>query len=297
MDAKDMHTFLALSRLLHFGRASEVCHMSPSALSRCIKRMEDELGCALFIRDKRRVSLTPSGRLFITFCEESLARRSVLDHSLRMESTELHGELRLYCSVTASYSFLLNILPAFRVKHPGIEIKLRTGDQALSVERVLAGDDDIVIAAEPDKLSARLRFHELGRSKLRFIAPNMPCAVREMLEEPDINWEKLPVIIAETGIARRRLDEWFERREIKPCQYAQVSGHEAIVTMVGLGFGVALVPEIVIASSPLKSSVLPIDIEPEFQPFGIGVCALAKRLDDPLVKAFWDVASQPGLNE
>jgi len=297
MDGKEMRAFLALAKVLHFGRASEVCHISPSALSRGIKRMEDELGSELFIRDKRSVSLTSAGRLLITYCEESLARREALGHSLHKEAVELQGELRLFCSVTASYNFLLKILPAFRLKHPGIDLKLHTGDQALSIERALTGEDDIVIAAEPEKLSSRLRFQELGRSTLRFIAPNTPCLVKDMLEGVDLDWESIPMIVAETGIARRRADQWFKHRGIKPYLYAQVSGHEAIVTMVGLGFGVAVVPEIVIASSPLKGSVQVMDVEPEFHLFGIGVCALAQRLEDPLVRAFWDIAANSRFGE
>jgi LysR family positive regulator for ilvC len=297
MDVREMQAFLSLASLLHFGRASEACHMSPSALSRSIKRTEDELGAELFRRDKRSVSLTPAGKLFISYCEESLARRSALEYSLNRETAELQGELRLYCSVTASYSYLQKILPAFRLQHPGIELKLRTGDQARSIARALAGEDDIVIAAEPQKMPSRLKFQELGRSTLRFIAPTTPCVVKDLLEPELIDWESLPFIVAETGIARERLDHWFKSKGIKPYRYAQVSGHDAIVTMVGLGFGVALVPEIVINSSPLKSGVQFLEVEPNFSSFGIGICALASRMEDPLAKAFWGVAANLSAGE
>jgi LysR family positive regulator for ilvC len=292
MEAREMNALLVLARVLHFGRASELCHMSPSALSRCIKRLEQDFGQELFVRDKRSVALTPAGKLVASYCEEVLVRREQLDHSLVNDTAELQGELRLYCSVTASYSFLARILPAFRIKHPGIELKLSTGDQARSVDRVLAGEEDIVIAAQPEKLPAKLRYQELGRSTLRFIGPTIPCAVKEKLDEVEVDWRELPLILAETGIARRRVDAWFKRRGVKPSPYAQVSGHEAMVTMVGLGFGIAVVPEIVIANSPLKDSVKILDMEPEFEAFGIGLCAMARSLEDPVVKAFWDVATE-----
>ncbi len=292
VETREMKALLILARVLHFGRASELCHMSPSALSRCIKRVEMDFGQELFVRDKRSVVLTPAGKLVANYCEEALARREQLEHSLVSDATELLGELRLYCSVTASYSFLAKILPAFRIKHPGIELKLSTGDQARSVDRVLAGEEDIVIAAQPEKLASKLRYQELGRSTLRFIGPTIPCAVKDRLDEGEVDWRELPLILAETGIARRRVDAWFKRRGIKPNQYAQVSGHEAMVTMVGLGFGIAVVPEIVIANSPLKDSVRILEMEPEFEPFGIGLCAMARSLEDPIVKAFWSVATE-----
>ena len=57
-----------LADSLHFGRASEASHVSPSALSRSIQRLEDELGIRLFERNNRSVSLTHAGSLFLELC-------------------------------------------------------------------------------------------------------------------------------------------------------------------------------------------------------------------------------------
>ncbi len=266
--------------------------MSPSALSRCIKRLEDEVGHPLFVRDKRSVSLTPAGKVFQEYAQDSLARWELLEHKLNSEATELQGEIRLYCSVTASYSFLSRILAAFRLKHPGIEIKLHTGDQAYSIDRVQAGEDDIVVAAHPGSLPSRLSFQPMARSALRLIAPSTPCYIKELVSESPLPWDRLPVILPETGVTRKLADQWFRRSGIKPYKYAQVSGHEAIVGMVGLGFGVAMVPEVVIAGSPLRESIQLLSVSPELEPFDIGLCVMTKRLDDSLVKAFWDIAAE-----
>jgi len=61
MDYGALHLFLHLSRTLHFGKTSRECHLSPSALSRTIQRLEGEVGQALFERDQRSVSLTTAG--------------------------------------------------------------------------------------------------------------------------------------------------------------------------------------------------------------------------------------------
>ena len=66
---------------------------------------------------------------------------------------------------------------------------------------------------------------------------------------------------------------------IKPNIYASVSGHEAIVSMVGLGFGVGLVPELVINNSPLKDKIQILNVEPALQPFAIGLCAVEPAPD------------------
>src|SRR5690606_30075247 len=64
MDFAELRLFLHLSRSLHFGRTSTECHISPSALSRAIQRLERDVGHALFARDNRSVELTPKGKRF-----------------------------------------------------------------------------------------------------------------------------------------------------------------------------------------------------------------------------------------
>ncbi|WP_101759641.1 HTH-type transcriptional activator IlvY [Oceanicoccus sp. KOV_DT_Chl] len=295
MDTKDLQLFLNLSETLHFGQTGEAMHLSASAVSRTIRRMEDEVGQRLLERDNRTVRLTEIGRQFQGYARQALGQWQSFHQSVKRETEGLKGEISVFCSVTATYSVLLGVLESFRLRYPDIEIKLRTGDQADAIGHLLAGDDDIAIAARPDKLSSRLQFQTLTHSPLQFIYPRMHCAVESQLRRyldanSPIPWQAIPFIVSERGLARTRLDHWFRGRGIKPDIYAQVSGHEAIVSMVGLGFGVGVVPELVLANSPLKDKVEVIDVQPPLTPFAIGLAASAQRLENPLVKAFWDCA-------
>ena len=139
MDIRTLRQFTQLAETLHFGRASEACHVSPSALSRNIRMLEDEAGTALFERDNRRVALTPAGGLFLDYARDALAQWDAVRGTLLEQADALHGELSIYCSVTASYSFLFHLLSRFRSDHPAIEIKLHTGDPEHAMQRVQAG--------------------------------------------------------------------------------------------------------------------------------------------------------------
>ena len=79
MDSHSLRLFLSLADNLHFGRTSREQHVSPSALSRSIKQLEDELGAALFVRDNRSVRLTREGQQFREYASvvlhEGLANR------------------------------------------------------------------------------------------------------------------------------------------------------------------------------------------------------------------------------
>ncbi|QEW05407.1 HTH-type transcriptional activator IlvY [Nitrincola iocasae] len=289
MDSKSLQHFLMLADTLHFSRASAACHISPSTLSRTIKQLEDELGVSLFIRDNRSVSLTAEGRRLQTYARETLQQWQTLRSTLQADQQELQGELSMYCSVTASYSFLYEILSRFRQDYPRIEIKLHTGDPAEAIQRVQNGTEDIAIGARPDHLPQDIAFRSITRSPLVFITPADQPDLQQRLSgvASKANWQDVPMILSEAGLARKRSDHWFRSLGIKPLIYAQVSGNEAIVSMVSLGFGVGLVPQIVLDNSPLASRVTALKVSPELTPFEVGIFALENKLRHPLIHAFW----------
>jgi LysR family positive regulator for ilvC len=281
MDFRALKQFVVLAESLHFGRASETSHVSPSALSRSIRRLEDVLGVTLFERNNRSVALTRAGGLFLTYARDSLGQWEAIRNVLMEESGELHGEISMYCSVTASYSFLFDILTRFRRDHPHVELKLHTGDPEDAIPRVLAGEEDIAIGAKPGRLQAGLAFRLIEYSPLEFIASNNHPA-------PNMaDWSENPMILPERGLARRRLDDWFRSLGVQPRIYAQVAGNEAIVSMVSLGFGVGVVPRIVLENSPLSHTIRVLDVKPRLEDYEVGLFALEKKLASPLINSFW----------
>ena len=97
------------------------------------------------------------------------------------------------------------------------------------------------------------------------------------------------MILSESGVSRTRVDEWFRQHDISPRIYAQVTGNEAIVSMVSLGFGIGVVPKIVLDNSPLMDRIRVLDVTPELEPYDIGLFTLKKNLKNPLVDAFWSL--------
>jgi LysR family positive regulator for ilvC len=289
MDVRQLRQFLHLAEALHFGRASAASNVSPSALSRSIRQLETELGAVLFDRDNRSVTLTRQGETFLAWAREVLTGWDVVRHTLQEQSGDLQGEVSLYCSVTASYSFLFDLLGKLRRDHPRIELKLHTGDPEHAIGRVMAGSEDIAIGARPDALPAGLAFKPIARSRLVFIAPARgPRLVDSGRRGPDPRqWAATPMILPESGLARQRADQWFRDLGVQPRIYAQVAGNEAIVSMVSLGFGVGVVPEIVLEASPLASQVSTLPLRPALAPYEVGLFTLEKKLRSPLIRAFW----------
>ncbi|PWQ96127.1 HTH-type transcriptional activator IlvY [Leucothrix pacifica] len=291
MNIRTLQHFLALAENLHFGRASDISNISISALSRNIRQLEDSLEVTLFNRDNRTVKLTEEGEKFLKYAREALSQWQIIQNELGESSDELRGEISLYCSVTASYSILFELLNRFRTDFPGIEIKLHTGDPEHAIARVLAGNEEISIAAHPRTLPKGVVFKPITVSPLVFIAPREQLNPEVPIMTPDstIVWSSVPMVLSETGIARNRVDAWFRDMQIKPRIYAQVEGYEAIVSMVSLGLGIGVVPKIVLDNSPLAERIQILDVSPALDAFNIGSFTLKRNLKNPLVDAFWKV--------
>jgi LysR family positive regulator for ilvC len=294
MDTKSLKLFLNLAETLHFGRASELSHISVSALSRNIMQLEESLGVKLFERDNRSVTLTKAGKDFTHYANETINQWDIIRSSLQESSQTLSGELSVYCSVTASYSFLYDILRKFRLAYPQVEIKLHTGDSEHALNKTLSGTEDITMGARPQRLPQGVGFKAIASSPLIFIAPkeNTELIALANIQTPSLmqeNWQKIPMILSEQGVARKNANLWFNDINVTPNIYAQVAGNEAIVSMVSLGFGIGIVPKIVLNNSPLKESVEIVTPPVELPPFNIGLFTLEKKLKNPLVQAFWEL--------
>lgn len=289
MDIRNLKLFRHLAGTLHFARSSQACYITPSALTRVIQRLESDLGERLFIRDNRSVELTPAGMALKRYADDVLQRWDRLNDELSAD-TVLQGELSIYCSVTAAYGILPDIMASYRTSYPGVRIHLETGDAAKALAKLSNQDADMAIAALPDTLPRDFLFQTISQTPLVFISPRQYPGVTIKTAQ-GIDWEKTPLIIPDQGLSRDRIDQWFAKENFVPNIYSQVAGNEAILVMVSLGFGIGLVPRMVLEKSPLFNRVKILDNTPELPPFVIGLCTRKKNLANPRVAALWSIVN------
>ena len=290
MDHNDLKYFIALADTLHFAKAAHKAHISPSALTRAIQRLETETGHDLFVRDRRVVSLTPSGRLFLRFAEGVMAEWEQCRAALERQGDAVRGTLSIYSSITAVYTILSEVLRPFRNHYPEVHVNLSTGTAADAISRVLDGTVDCAVAAMPERLPKKVSFLSLTATSLLFIAPLGFHQIPRFDSRGRVDWQRTPIIMPDRDVARQQQIRWFAEQRITPTVFAEVAGNEAIIAMVSLGFGIGIVPEIVLNQSPLKEKVQVLDVSPPLPPYAIGVVCLSRRQTDPVLEAFCEVA-------
>jgi LysR family transcriptional regulator, positive regulator for ilvC len=269
--------------------------MSPSALTRRIQGLEQELGRALFLRDQRSVELTREGELFRDYVRGELARWSDIKAAIQLDETSPRGDLRIACTVTACHSVLPALLAACRKKYPQVRVRLMTQDASRSLEELERGDVDIAVVPTEDRDDSGLAIQVLGRTDLVFVGPleDDQSGSEFPIEAPPRNpaeLARIPVVMPLSGIERERMEAFFASRGAVPRIVAEVRGNEGVLAMVSLGSGISLVPRLVLEKSPLLSQVRPLFKWPSPAGYNVSLCAKPKTLSRSVARAFWDLS-------
>lgn len=122
LDLRKLRYFVALAEHKHFGRAAQELYIAQPVLSRQIRALERELGCALFVRTTRAVELTPAGE---QLHEEARGVLASVDSAVRRVHEVDRGVQRLVIAFAPGLH-VSNAVRAFTAAHPDVEIALLT---------------------------------------------------------------------------------------------------------------------------------------------------------------------------
>ena len=149
MTLTEMRYVVALARERHFGKAAEACHVSQPALSVALKKVEGQLGAALFERTASDVRITALGERIV-----AQARR-VLEEAVRLEEIAgsggdpMSGPLRVGVIYTIAPYLLPQLIPALHRQAPAMPLFLKENFTANLIPALKAGELDVIVIALP----------------------------------------------------------------------------------------------------------------------------------------------------
>jgi LysR family transcriptional regulator, positive regulator for ilvC len=287
VDFDDLRYFEELAQTLHFARTARTVGMSASALTRRIKALEDQLGHELLLRDHRDVQLTEAGKRFRAFVRLHLEQWEQLQNELRNDSASPVGELKIACTVTACHTLLPNLLSEFRKLYPSITLRLITQDAARSLAQLEAGEVDLAVVPTEPEMSAGVMNIPIAHTELAFIAPAGSPLIEQSKSKRPSDLNELPFVAPVSGLEQSRLSAWLRRHHLSPSIVAEVRGNEGLISMVALGSGIALVPRLVLESSPLRARVVELSHLVPPPGYQISLCAKKSSLSRRVVALFW----------
>lgn len=243
MQLSDLRIFKAVVEEGGIIRAARALHRVQSSVSARIRQLESSIGAALFVREGRRLRLTPRGELLLSYAERMLRLAEEAERALG--DTSPSGVLRLGALESTAASRLPPILAAYHKVHPQVRIELTTAPNDALITALLERRVEAAFVAEAGGNRAGLSMLPLFRERLVLVssASHKPIKVRR-----DVAGDSL--VAFPPGCAYTRVFErWVGRKTLSTLRVLEFNSYHAILACVSAGTGIALVPESVLNSA------------------------------------------------
>ena len=236
MNYAQLRAFHAVANHGGFSRAAAALNLTQPAVSDQVRRLEQDYGVTLFHRKPRDVELTPIGRRLLTvtrrFFEAEDEAREILSAAASLSA----GSLTIFAD--APY-LAMHLIAEFVRQHPGIDIKIQTGNAEQCLDSVLEFRADVAISAakRPD---ARLHYLPLHSEPLvAIMTPAHRLTARRKVKLAQLAEE--PLIFREPESVTRQLFQADLARTGVSCTPAiEVDGREALVEAAAAELGIGI---------------------------------------------------------
>jgi len=252
MELHQLRYFCAVAETGSFSRAAEQCHVAQPSLSQQIIKLEEELGARLFDRLGRSVRLTELGKTFLPRARAVLRELEAAKGDVVERKDFVGGLVTVGVIPTVGPYFLPRVLTSFSRKFPQVRFTIVEEITPVLLERLRAGAIDVAILALP------IRAHEIETTPLlteRLFAAlpkNHRLAKRTALSLKDLRSE--PFLLLRDGHCfRDTAIAACDRARLHPQVIFESGQFSSLLSMVGAGMGVSIVPEMAVErNSPCR---------------------------------------------
>ncbi|WP_416423900.1 LysR family transcriptional regulator [Pseudomonas sp. App30] len=270
---KGIDVFVSVADLGSFTAAAERLHLSISAVSKSIARLEARLGARLFNRTTRRMALTEAGQTFYRTCTAVLCDLEQVELALGAEQGEPHGHLRI--DLPASYG-RLHVLPLildFVKQHPRLLPHVSFSDRF--VDPVQDGIDIVVRIGGADAWPAALAHRYIGAQRMIFCAApaylarqGVPQSADDLDHHHCVGYGQNDGLVGPWYFKGRQPGE-MERRIMHP--HIAVGDGEGEVMAALAGLGIAQLPTWLVATHVASGALVEVlpDLATDGQPMNL----------------------------
>ncbi|WP_321892831.1 LysR family transcriptional regulator [Paraburkholderia tropica] len=252
-----LKSFVTLANSLHFGTASQTLNLSQPALTKQIKRLEDDLGAPLFHRDRHGTALTELGRYFLG------EARPLVEQAERVFSQGKRAARGEVGRLAIGYSFstvetVSRVLPRFRARFPDVDVTLHDLSSAEQMERLLEGSLQAGFVRLP--VQAGLAHRRILSDRLALVVPR---TLAHTIAGFDVEaLRTLPFLMLQRARAPGLHDHivrFCASRRFEPHSVQHANESLTILSLVGAGLGVSIMHESALHSPGDKVVCLPIE--------------------------------------
>jgi DNA-binding transcriptional LysR family regulator len=245
MDLADLHIFRSVVHAGGVTRAAARLNRVQSNVTTRVRQLEDDLGVQLFIREGKKLHLSPEGKLLLDYADRLLglaqeARDAVQDAKPR-------GLLRLGSMESTAAIRLPEPLNEFHRRYPEVTLELNTESTKGFAPAVLSGELDAALLAEP-VADAPFEKVVMYDEELVIVAAGHHGPIRSPRDA-----RPQTMLAFEAGCPYRlRMEQWFAHAGEMPDRIVEMTSWHAILGCTAAGMGVSVLPKMVLTSFPQR---------------------------------------------
>ena len=259
MELSQLEVFVAVARERRFSRAADKLFRTQSAVSQTIRKLEDELGEALFDRSSRDGVLTDAGKVLYEYAEKLINLRSEATESLS-ELRELQKGKLVIGANEFTVLYLLPVLAEFRRLHPMIKITVERALSSKIPDQVLQYSVEFgVLSYEPQEASLTSVVVFLDELVL-VVPPKHPLATAAEVSIRQLGAESFVAHIVSSP-HREKVIQLFKNHKTPLHMDLELPTLQAIKRFVAMGNGVAFVPEISVETELARGELVRIPVK------------------------------------
>jgi len=251
MNLRDLKYIIAVADTHHFGKAAERCFVSQPTLSGQIKKLEEELGVAIFERTNRAVKVTPIGEELLLHAHQMIEQAEAMVQLAQVHQDPMAGPLRVGAIPTLSPYLMPLILVPLKREHPQMKLVLseETTDTLLNRLHNHEIDTALLATAVDDEEFEAI---ELFDEPFWFAHPSdHPIYLKDSITRADLDNTDLLLLAEGHCLAQQVMDLCHhEDRHIGgDMADLRAASLETLIQFVGAGFGSTLVPALAMRGS------------------------------------------------
>jgi DNA-binding transcriptional LysR family regulator len=292
MTLQQLTYFLAAVEHGSFSAAAATLHMAQPSLSDQIRRLEGELGVALFVRAGRRLELTEAGRLLRPHAERTLADAAEAAASVR-EVRDLTGGTVAFGTFGSAHHYLLGgLVQDFRTRHPNVRVRIVGQNSVEVADAVRDGHLEaglVVLPVDDHGLDVRPAMRE----ELLYVSAD-PARVREPMTVEGLSGAPLILYDARWGTddpTRRQLRERAQRAGVKLEPDIEVEYLTAALDLAARGLGDTVSPRSILVSRGYARRLLAVSFDPPLYDTFAFITRRNAHLS-PATRAFMEIAEK-----
>jgi len=288
MDFTALRYFSETAQSRSIRAASERLHVSPSAISRQIAKLEHELRAPIFDRRARGMALTPAGEILQSKFEALMREFSrVKSHIAALQDIQA-GTVDVYCFQTAIESFVAPVIHRFHVQYPNVSFNVRMSSTDEAMEALTTGAAEIGLILNPPLRDA-IASQEVFRDRMvAAFAPTHPLANRKIVSLREL--AEFPFVLTETSFGlRQQLDRAFARHALQPRAFCVTNSLALVKEVASVGRQCTLLPRFAVEQEVAAGTLVTIAVrELAADPLVFSVCTLKGHSVSPAAKIFAD---------